>query len=83
MTVNDTLDRFFGKPVVEFRMGDTVPARDAVRTHAFRLAQHHESAESQRELLDAFLAQVDTTALDALVIGRWRARAPAAFPVRG
>ncbi len=71
MTVNDTLDRFFGKPVVEFRMGDTVPARDAVRTHAFRLAQDYDSAESQRELLDAFLAQVDTTAIEALVIGAW------------
>ena len=71
MTVNETLERFFGKPVVEFRMGDTVADRGAVRTHAFRLAQDYDSAESQRELLDAFLAQVDTTTLDALIIGAW------------
>lgn len=71
MTVNETLERFFGKPVVEFRMGDTVADRDAVRTHAFRLAQDYDAAESQRDLLDAFLAQVDTTALDALIIGAW------------
>lgn len=71
MTVNETLERFFGKPVVEFRMGDTVADRDAVRTHAFRLVQDYDAAESQRDLLDAFLAQVDTTALDALIIGAW------------
>ena len=71
MTVNETLERFFDKPVVEFRMGDTVADRNAVRTHAFRLAQDYDSAESQRDLLDAFLAQVDTTALDALIIGAW------------
>lgn len=71
MTVNDSLDRFFGKPVVEFRMGDTVPDRNAVRTQVFRLSQDYESPESQRDLLDAFLAQVDTDAIDALVIGAW------------
>lgn len=71
MTVNDTLERFFGKAVVEFRMGDTVPARDAVRTHVFRLTQDYDSAESQRDLLDAFLSQIDMAALDALVIGAW------------
>ena len=71
MTVNHTLERFFGKPVVEFRMGDTIADRNAVRTHAFRLAQDYDSPERQRELLDAFLAQVDTTALDALIIGAW------------
>jgi len=71
MTVNETLERFFGKPVVEFRMGDAVADRDAVRTHAFRLVQDYDAAESQRDLLDAFLAQVDTTALDALIIGAW------------
>ena len=71
MTVNHTLERFFGKPVVEFRMGDTIADRQAVRTHAYRLTQEYESGESQRELLDAFLAQVDTTAVEALVIGAW------------
>ena len=81
MTVNETLERFFGKPVVEFRMGDAVADRDAVRTHAFRLVQDYDAAESQRDLLDAFLALIDTTALDALIIGAW-SEAQSEPPVR-
>jgi hypothetical protein len=71
MTVNDTQDRYFGKPVVEFRMGDTIPDPASVRTHVYRLAQDYDSNESQRELLDAFLSQVETAAIDALIIGAW------------
>lgn len=71
MTVNQNQDRFFGKPVVEFRMGDTIADPGSVRTTVYRLAQDYDSAESQRELLEAFLAQVDTSSLDALVIGAW------------
>lgn len=71
MTVNQNQDRFFGKPVVEFRMGDTIADPGSVRTTVYRLAQDYDSAESQRELLEAFLSQVDTSSLDALVIGAW------------
>jgi hypothetical protein len=71
VTVNQNQDRFFGKPVVEFRMGDTIADPGSVRTTVYRLAQDYDSAESQRELLEAFLSQVDTSALDALVIGAW------------
>lgn len=71
MTVNNTQDRYLGKPVVEFRMGDTIADRDSVRTHVYRLAQDYDSSESQRELFDAFLAQVDVAAIDALIIGAW------------
>ena len=71
MTVDHTQDRYLGKPVVEFRMGDTIADRDSVRTHVYRLAQDYDSSESQRELFDAFLAQVDAAAIEALIIGAW------------
>jgi Leucine Rich repeat len=71
MTVNQTQDRYLGKPVVEFRMGDTIADPASVRTHVYRLAQDYDSAESQRELLDAFLAQVDAAAIETLIVGAW------------
>jgi hypothetical protein len=71
MTVTETKDRYLGKPVVEFRMGDTIADPAAVRTNLYRLSQDYDSAESQRELFDSFLAQIDTAALDALIIGAW------------
>ena len=71
MTVNDTQDRYSGKPVAEFRMGDTIADPASVRASVYRLAQDYDSSESQRELLDAFLRQVDVAAIDALIIGAW------------
>lgn len=71
MTVNDTQVQYHGKSVVEFRMGDTIADPASVRTTVYRLAQDYDSAESQRELLDAFLGQVETSAIDALIIGAW------------
>ncbi len=71
MTVSDTQTQYHGKPVVEFRMGDTIADPASVRTTAYRLTQDYDSEESQRDLLDAFMAQVDTTALEALIIGAW------------
>jgi hypothetical protein len=71
MTVNHTQDRYLGKPVVEFHMGGTIADPASVRTHVYRLAQDYDSAESQRELLDAFLAQVDAAAIETLIVGAW------------
>lgn len=71
MTVNDTQAQYHGKPVVEFRMGDTIADPASVRTTAYRLTQDYDSEEGQRDLLDAFLAQVDTASLDTLIIGAW------------
>lgn len=68
MTVVDYTEKFFGLPIVDFRHGDTVNRRDCV----YRLAQEtYDAEESQRELLDGFLAQVDPQTLEALVIGPW------------
>ena len=71
MTINETKDRYLDKPVVEFRMGDTIADPSAVRTNTYRLSQDYDSAESQRDLLDSFLGQIDIAALDALIIGAW------------
>jgi hypothetical protein len=68
MTVVDYAEKFVGLPIVDYRHGDKITRRDCV----FRLAQEtYDAEESQRELLDGFLAQVDTKTLEALVIGPW------------
>jgi hypothetical protein len=68
MTVVDYTEKFFGLPIVGFRHGDSVNRRDCV----YRLEQEtYDAEESQRELLDGFLAQVDPQSLEALVIGPW------------
>src|SRR5688572_17367772 len=68
MTVVDYAEKFAGLPIVEYRHGDKIARRDCV----FRLMQEtYEAEESQRELLDGFLAQVDPKTLEALVIGSW------------
>lgn len=71
MTINDTTDRYLDKPVVEFRMGDTIADPVAARGNVYRLSQDYDSAESQRDLLDSFLGQIDPATLDALIIGAW------------
>jgi hypothetical protein len=68
MTVVDYAEKFVGLPIVDYRHGDKITRGDCV----FRLAQEtYDAEESQRELLDGFLAQVDTKTLEALVIGPW------------
>lgn len=68
MTVGEYTEKFFGLPIVDYRPGDKVTRRDCV----YRLMQDpYEADESQRELLDGFLAQVDPKTLEALVIGSW------------
>lgn len=67
MTVNDYSERFFGLPVLEFRSGDRITRTDVV----YRLMQDYDASESQRELLDEFLAQAPRDSLEALIIGSW------------
>lgn len=68
MTVADYAEKFFGLPIVEYRHGDRITRRDCV----YRLSQEtYDAEESQREVLDGFLAQVDPKTLQALVIGPW------------
>jgi hypothetical protein len=68
MTVADYAEKFYGLPIVDYRHGDKVTRRDCV----FRLSQEtYDAEESQRDVLDSFLAQVDPARLEALVIGPW------------
>ncbi|HJU41133.1 MAG TPA: hypothetical protein VJ724_16300, partial [Tahibacter sp.] len=67
MTVNATLDTFFGKPVRDFSHGDRADDPRAV----YRLTQQYDDDESQEEILAEFLGQVKPATLDALVIGAW------------
>jgi hypothetical protein len=67
MTVNETLDVFFGKPVRDFRHGDQASDPGAV----WRLSQDYDDEESQEALLGELLGQVPPASLEALVIGAW------------
>jgi hypothetical protein len=67
MTVGEYTETFFGLPIVEFRHGEAPSRKDCV----YRLMQDYEPDESQRELLDEFLAQANKATLQALVIGPW------------
>ena len=67
MTIGEYSQTFRGKRVVNFSMGDTPAGGDVV----YRLTQDYDSSESQRELLDSLLSQIDPSTLEALVIGAW------------
>ena len=67
MTVGEYTETFFGLPIVEYRHGEKPSRNDCV----YRLMQDFEADESQRELLDGFLAQVSSATLRALVLGPW------------
>lgn len=67
MTIGEYSQIFRGKRVVNFSMGDKPAGGDVV----YRLTQDYDSAESQRDLLDSFLAQIDPSTLEALIIGAW------------
>lgn len=67
MTISNNQERFFGKAVVEYRAGGAVKGMDVV----YRLAQDYDDELSQQDLLAEFLGKVDSSRLDALVIGAW------------
>lgn len=71
MTIYENTDRYLDKPVVEFRMGDTIVDRAVAGASVYRLTQDYDSAESQRDLLDSFLSQIDPATLDTLIVGAW------------
>ncbi len=67
MTIYETTEHYLGKPVVEFSMGGKVD--NPAATH--RLHQDYDAEESQRDLLDSFLAQIAPTTLETLIVGAW------------
>jgi hypothetical protein len=68
VTVNHYTERFFDRPVVEFRHGDRRDGANVV--HRLMLGWEDE-AVLPGELLEEFLRQGDPAALEALIIGPW------------
>jgi hypothetical protein len=67
MTVNAYTEHYRDQPVSEFRMGGKPAGGDVVH----RLTQDYDSSESQTELLDSLLSQIDPGNLRSLIIGAW------------
>ncbi len=67
MTIDSYTTTLRGKRVVDFKMGDKAGDTDVV----YRLCQEYDCEETQSELLDHFLSQIDPAKLEALVIGPW------------
>jgi hypothetical protein len=67
MTVSHNAEHFRDQPVAEFRMGEKPAAGDVV----YRLVQEYESKETQVELLDSLLSQIDPGSIRSLIIGAW------------
>lgn len=65
MTIQKNLDRFAGKPVVDFE-GKRVA--DAV---VYRLRQDYDDARSQERMLEDFFDTIAPGEVEALVIGAW------------
>lgn len=65
MTISKNLDRFAGRPVVDFE-GSRVSG-DVV----YRLRQDYDDARSQQAMLDDFFAVIAPAEVIALVIGAW------------
>jgi hypothetical protein len=67
VTINDYTETYRGKPVVDFKMGDTAQGGEVV----YRLSQDYDSEESQRDLFDSLLSQVNPASIETLIIGAW------------
>jgi hypothetical protein len=67
MTVNDYAERYRDQTIAEFRMGAQAAGGDV----AYRLTQDYDSEESQTELLDSLLSQIDPGTVRNLIIGAW------------
>jgi len=67
VTISDPTETFFNKPLRVYQSG----TRPDTGTYVYRLALEYDDSRKMPELIDEFLAQVDTAQLDALVIGMW------------
>lgn len=68
MTIGEHVDTYRGKRVVDFRMGDRATQGDVV----YRLYQEYDTEESQKQLVEHFLAEVEPSTLETLIIGPWQ-----------
>ena len=69
MTISEHTESFFGRSVVDYASDQPVDAPPA--TTVYRLSLDYDAEQSMVELLQEFLSRVDTTQLQALVIGAW------------
>lgn len=67
MTISEPTETFFDKPLRVYESG-TPPD---IGTYVYRLALDYNDTKPMPELIDEFLAQIDTKKLDALSIGLW------------
>lgn len=69
MTISERTESFFGRTVVDYASDAPVDAPPA--TTVYRLSLDYDAEQTMVELLQEFLSRVDTTRLQALVIGAW------------
>ncbi|WKB51845.1 STM4015 family protein [Eleftheria terrae] len=68
MSISERTETFFGRTVHDWRPGQPLPeGRDLV----WRLSLDYDAGTTMAELLDGFLAAVDPSGVEALVIGAW------------
>jgi Leucine Rich repeat len=68
MTISESTDIFFGKKVKEYN--PNVPA-DASGNIVYRLTLDYDDSRPMPELIDEFMAHINKSTLEALVIGMW------------
>ncbi len=68
MTISEQTEAFFGKRVLDYVSGKAVTNDPQT---VYRLSLDYDADRSMADLLEEFLGQVDTQALEALVIGAW------------
>ncbi|MES3022874.1 MAG: STM4015 family protein [Pseudomonadota bacterium] len=68
MTISDSTETFFNKKVVTY---DAATAVDLSNNVVYRLALDSDEDGEMPELIEQFLAKVDKSQLDSLIIGAW------------
>lgn len=67
MTISERTEVFFDRSVQDYQGGPVATATGVVH----RLSLDYDDTRSMAELLDEYLSHVDTTAVDALILGMW------------
>ncbi len=67
MTISHRTESFFGRTVQDYQGGPVSITAGVVH----RLSLDYDDKRSMAELLDEYLAQVDTASLEALILGMW------------
>lgn len=68
MTISDPSATFFGKAVQQY---ESASMPEVGGEQVYRLSLEYDDDQSMPELIEEFLAKIDKTRLDALIIGLW------------